>query len=151
MCLHERLGFVDPARADAIAQARHEWVLVLDADELIPPALARRLAAVVAEDSCDICWIPRLNDLLGAALPGMGWGPDEDAQMRLFRRPAVDVIGEIHRFFHTGPGARQRRLSFAQDSGIVHFNSIDLSHVLAKLNTDTSIESAEPRAKGRRA
>ncbi len=151
VCLHERLGFADPARAYAIAQARQEWVLVLDADELIPPALARRLAAVVAEDSCDICWIPRLNYLLGAALPGMGWGPDEDAQMRLFRRPAVDVTGEIHRFFHARPGARQRRLSYGLDGGIVHFNYIDLSHVLAKLNTYTSIEAAEASAQGRRA
>ena len=151
VCQHERLGFADPARAFAIAQARQEWVLVLDADELIPPALARSLGAVVAEASCDICWIPRLNYLLGAALPGLGWGPDEDAQMRLFRPAAVEVTGEIHRFFHARLGARERRLRYADDGGIVHFNYVDLSHILAKLNTYTSIEAAEAHQRGQRA
>ncbi|MCP9772344.1 glycosyltransferase family 2 protein [Synechococcus sp. Tobar12-5m-g] len=150
VCLHERLGFADPARAFALAQARHDWVLVLDADELIPPALARRLAAVVAEASCDICWIPRLNYLLGAVLPGMGWGPDEDAQMRLFRRSAVEVTGQIHHFFQARPGARQRWLRYVDDGGIVHFNYVDLSHFLAKLNTYTTIEAVEARQRGRR-
>ena len=34
---HARTGFVEPARAFACAQAAGDWILVLDADELVPP------------------------------------------------------------------------------------------------------------------
>lgn len=36
---HEPTGIVEPARADAISQATHDWVLIVDADEVIPYAL----------------------------------------------------------------------------------------------------------------
>ncbi len=143
VCLHERLGFADPARAFAIAQARHDWILVLDADELIPLPLARILAQVVAEDRSDICWIPRLNYLLGEPINGMGWGADADAQMRLFRRDAVVVTADIHRFFHAASGARERRLNFREHGAIVHFNYIDITQFVDKLNRYTSIEASQ--------
>jgi len=74
VCFHERLGFADPARSFAIAQARHDWILVLDADELITVPLAKVLAEVVADGTTEICWIPRLNCLLGEPINGLGWG-----------------------------------------------------------------------------
>src|SRR5688572_27812596 len=44
--LHPRTGFVEPARRFAISQARHEWVLVLDADERMTDMLAARLKEI---------------------------------------------------------------------------------------------------------
>jgi glycosyltransferase involved in cell wall biosynthesis len=51
---HARTGYVEPARRYAISQARGEWVLVLDADERMTDALAKRLREVVHEDNCDV-------------------------------------------------------------------------------------------------
>src|SRR5690606_35891959 len=45
---HPRADCVEAARAFAVAAAREPWVLVLDADELVPLALSRRLRAVAA-------------------------------------------------------------------------------------------------------
>src|SRR5687767_6118218 len=39
--LHERTGYVEPARNFAIAQAQHDWLLVLDADERVSPGLSQ--------------------------------------------------------------------------------------------------------------
>ncbi len=51
---HPRTGFVEPARRFAIEQARGEWVLVLDADERLTPALAERLRQAAAAGDCDV-------------------------------------------------------------------------------------------------
>ena len=143
VCFHERLGFADPARAFAIAQARHDWILVLDADELITVPLARVLAQIVADGTTQICWIPRLNYLLGEPINGLGWGADEDAQMRLFRRDAVVVTADIHRFFHAAPDAKERRLKYREHGAIIHFNYIDIEQFIGKLNRYTSIEAVQ--------
>ena len=42
---HDRMGYVEPARNFAIAQANHPWVLVLDADERVSPGLAAWMKA----------------------------------------------------------------------------------------------------------
>lgn len=52
--LHPRTGFVEPARRFAIEHARCEWVLVLDADERMTPALAARLGEVARENAHDV-------------------------------------------------------------------------------------------------
>ena len=33
---HERMGYADPARQFGLEKATHEWVLQVDADELVP-------------------------------------------------------------------------------------------------------------------
>lgn len=148
--LHERMGFADPARAYAISQARNEWVLILDADELIPRPLSETIVAAVAAGAADVFRIPRLNYLLGAALRTLGWGPDADAQLRLFKKSAVRVTPDIHDFFHVQPGAREQRLRYAEGQAIVHFNYIDLSHFIEKLNRYASIEAKQAFARGER-
>ncbi|MFZ5443815.1 MAG: glycosyltransferase family 2 protein [Myxococcota bacterium] len=149
--LHERLGFADPARAFAIGQATHEWVLVLDADELISRKLADTIARLVVADEADIYRLPRLNYLLGAPLERLGWGPDVDAQLRLFKKSAVRITPDIHDFFHVREGARSAQLRYAEAGGIVHFNYVDLSHFIEKLNRYASIEAKQAFARGERA
>lgn len=151
VCFHERVGFADPARAYAISQARHDWVLVLDADELIPRELSAVIARLVAGDEAEVFRIPRLNYLLGAPLRHLGWGPDQDAQLRLFKKSSVNVTPDIHNFFHVKEGAREKRLRYAESGAIVHFNYIDLTHFIEKLNRYASIEAKQAFARGERA
>ena len=40
---HEPTGFVEPAQEFAVAQASHAWILLLDADEVVPKPLSERL------------------------------------------------------------------------------------------------------------
>ena len=55
-------NIVEPAREFAIHQAIHDWVLVVDADELIPVALKDYLYKKIKEPNCpDALLVARKN------------------------------------------------------------------------------------------
>lgn len=69
----------------ALAQARCPWVLSLDADEEVTPALRRAIeAAVAAPGPCVGFRLPRLTSYLGRFIRHCGWYPSP--VLRLFRR-----------------------------------------------------------------
>jgi glycosyltransferase involved in cell wall biosynthesis len=69
----------------AIAHTTGDWVLSLDADEEVSPALAREIEALLAGDPPLSAYrIPRLNHFLGRPLRHGGYWPDP--KLRLFRR-----------------------------------------------------------------
>lgn len=72
----------------AIAQASHRWVLLLDADERVTPALAKSIRAALGGDpDCDGYSMVRRNHLLGHPVRYTDWGRDH--LVRLFRREAA--------------------------------------------------------------
>jgi glycosyltransferase involved in cell wall biosynthesis len=148
--LHEPVGYVEPARSWAIGQCREEWVLLLDADEMVPAPLARRLARIAADDAADAVELPRTNYLLGRPMGHTGWGPHQDPQLRFFKRARVRFGDRIHGKPAPLPGVRLLRVACAGDATLVHFNYVDLEHFLAKLNRYTSVEAREARARGER-
>jgi glycosyltransferase involved in cell wall biosynthesis len=74
----------------AIPQCTHEWVLVVDSDERITPALRDEILAVLATASAtpaavqDGYRITRLNHFMGRRVRFCGW--QDDSCLRLFRR-----------------------------------------------------------------
>ena len=143
--LHEPLGYADPARAFALEQATGDWILMLDADELVPPALSERLLEVAGRDEADVVVIPWLNYLLGAPLTRTGWGPTQDRHERFFRRGAVAAGARIHGFLEIQPNTRVLNLPYSEGLAMVHFNYVDVHHFLDKLNRYTDIEATRQR------
>lgn len=75
-------------RDAALALASGEWVLFVDADERVTPALQQEVLLRIAEpQGCRGFWIPRDNYLLGRVIRNAGWYPDY--QLRLLERAAV--------------------------------------------------------------
>lgn len=146
--LHEPLGFPDPARAFAIEQARCPWILILDADELVPIGLYRALCQVVAAGDVDVVRIPRQNYMFGARIEHSGWHPFDDRQARFFRKGALTTTHEIHRFLKPAPDARQLSLPYSEGASLVHFNYVSVSHFIEKLNRYTSIEATQEIERG---
>lgn len=69
----------------AIPQATHEWILLLDADEVIPMALRAEVEAVVNASPKEVAfWIPRRNKFMGRWIKYSGWQGDK--VIRLFKK-----------------------------------------------------------------
>lgn len=80
----------------ALERVEAEWVLFVDADERIPPALAGEIRAALRDPQADGYWIPRHNYLFGRLTLGAGWFPDY--QMRLVRRTRTHYERPVHEY-----------------------------------------------------
>jgi glycosyltransferase involved in cell wall biosynthesis len=82
--IEEWKGFA-AQKNSAIAKATGDWILSLDADEVVEPELAQEIEKIIGEDtSLDGYWIPRKNLFLGRWIKRAGFWPD--CKLRLFRR-----------------------------------------------------------------
>ena len=77
----------------ALALARSDWVLSIDADERVTPALRAEIMAVLAKPVHDVYAFPRLSSYCGQYMRHSGWYPDRVA--RLFRRDAARFSDEL--------------------------------------------------------
>jgi (heptosyl)LPS beta-1,4-glucosyltransferase len=81
------VNFADQRDA-ALALARGEWVLFVDADERVPAPLRTEVLAALADPGgCRGFWVPRHNYLMGRLIRHAGWFPDY--QLRLLERTAA--------------------------------------------------------------
>jgi glycosyltransferase involved in cell wall biosynthesis len=62
---------------------RNEWVLIVDADERVTPALRREIQSVLLDGGCDGYYLNRRFIFLGAWIRHAGWYPSWN--LRLFR------------------------------------------------------------------
>ena len=101
--MHERAGFVEPARFFAISQATHKWVLVLDADEQMTKKLIKELKNIVEEDSCNVVLFGILYNYFGKNIKHGGFFTNE--YPRFFKKETyIDTYTEkeemVHANFH---------------------------------------------------
>ncbi|WP_452231834.1 glycosyltransferase family 2 protein [Lacinutrix sp. MEBiC02595] len=70
----------------AIPQAKHEWILLVDADERVTPELREEIQAKLKESKIEhtAYWIGRMNHFMGERVHYSGWRNDK--VIRLFKR-----------------------------------------------------------------
>lgn len=135
-------GHMEPALKLSYAAASYDWIFRLDADELLPAGLAETLREAVDSESWDAVLIPWLNFFFGRPLLHSGWGPSTDRHLRLFRKSAlIPRLGRIHEVEVPRPDARILTLSAIPECSVWHFNYLDWSHFLEKLDRYTSVEA----------
>lgn len=79
--------YVNPAAQKnwALPQLAHRWVLIVDADERVTPALRAEIERVLEDPArADGYWIYRKNHFLGRPISSAGW--QRDKVLRLFDR-----------------------------------------------------------------
>ena len=125
----------------AIPQARHDWVLIVDCDERITPALQEEIIAILRQGSeKDGYWIMRKNFLFGKEIRHSGWG--NDSVLRLFRRDlsryqAKRVHAEVE----------LKKTEFLK--GFLEHHSVSsLTHWVNKINRYTSWKAQDKHDKG---
>ena len=129
----------------AIDRCREPWVLVLDADERIPPETQAAIRGVVSAggEAAQGYSFPRKNFFQGRWIRRMGWWPDRIT--RLFRRgmgrmtdvpvhEAVEVDGRV----------------VPLESPIEHFTESRLSEILKKIDRYSTLAAEEAFREGRR-
>lgn len=148
--LHGGPGFNYAPREYAIEQASEPWILVLDADELVPISLSKMLRDIADANDADVVLIPRLNYLLGMALRHTRWGPRQEMHPRFFKKDKVVASSIAHRDFRPVTGAKVARVDFDGRNAIVHFNYLDSHDFIDRLNRYTSIEARQAFERGAR-
>lgn len=153
---YPRTGFVEAARAfgvkEASTQASADWLLILDADEMVRPALGRYLREAVdgaaAEADADVFLVPRANVIFGRRMDhGKNW---PSRRPRFFRPEAIEISERIHRGLAPRSGAQVRLVPARLPLAIWHFSYPDAETLVGKMNRYTSVEARQTLERGKR-
>jgi glycosyltransferase involved in cell wall biosynthesis len=128
----------------AHAQANHDWILSVDADERVTPELAREIQALFRDGpGYDLYAIPRRNFIGDRWIRFGGWYPSP--QVKLFKR-------SVFRWEETTvhPRAFTDRPCGVLRYDLLHFSYRDLTDVRRKLDRQTTLEAQKWVADGRR-
>lgn len=134
-----------PAKEYARSKATGDWILSVDADEVVPGNLREEIQSITeSQESLDGYFIPRRSNFLGRWIKHGGWYPD--LVLRLFKK---ERGGFTDRVVHEevrviGSTGRLR-------NDLLHYTDPDLDHYLKKLNRYTSLDALQLFRQGRRA
>ena len=135
-----------PQKNFAVGQARHDWVLCVDADERVTPELGAAIRALFAAGTPAACAyaVARRNRFLGRWLAhGEGY---PDWNVRLFdRRRARWTDDPVHE--HVVADGAVARLQ----GDLQHASAESLEAYIAKQNRYTSLQAEAMHARGERA
>ncbi len=136
----------EPARTFAIQSASTEWVLVVDADELIPEDLKNYLYKCIKEPDCPAgIYIPRKNYFMGKFMHCHY----PDYLLRFFRREGTVWPPYVHTF----PIVQGRLEKIAKDQhhlAFVHLANDGVRDIVRKTNqyTENEIEKKKKKRYG---
>lgn len=133
-----------PQKNRALELAQHPWVLSLDADERVPPELARQIAQVVHE-GCETAYeIPRLTQFCGCWIRHCGWTPDY--VLRLFKRGSAHFSDDlVHERVVLRQGAASRLAS-----PLLHYSYPTPVHYWRKLEQYSQAWAQQRFARGQK-
>jgi len=136
-------GFV-AQRDFATRAARHDWVLALDADERVSPALREEIEALRRDGLRAAGYrIPRVAFYLGRWIRGTDWYPDW--QVRLFDRTRGTWQGDLVHESVAVSGSVGRL-----HGELEHHPYADISDHLRKIDSYTTLWARQAHAAGRR-
>lgn len=132
-----------PQKNLALSQATGDWVLSLDADERVSPALADEIGNAITEARADGYEMPRRSSFCGRMMRHSGWHPD--FVLRLFRRGKArfsdDAVHE--RVICDGPVARLTE-------PLLHYPVARLEDALSRMDRYSTLGAEMLVASGRR-
>jgi glycosyltransferase involved in cell wall biosynthesis len=131
-----------PQVARGIGMAKSSWVLSLDADERITPALRTEVLAAVRSGEHAGYRIPRLSEFCGRFIHHSGWRPDHTLRLGLREKSGfTDHFLHAHMTVDGSVGDIKESL--------IHFSYPNLHDVLEKLDRYSSGHARDMHAKGK--
>ncbi|MCX5864722.1 MAG: glycosyltransferase family 2 protein [Deltaproteobacteria bacterium] len=128
----------------AIDRCRHDWVLVLDADERVGAETQAEIGEALATGTCVAYSFPRKNYFCGRWLRHAGWWPDR--VVRLFKKDAARMSARsVHESLEVhGPVGVLRH-------PLIHYANKGLEQTLSKVNHYSSAGANELFVQGKTA
>jgi glycosyltransferase involved in cell wall biosynthesis len=142
--VHAWLGHIEQKNY-AASLASHDWILSLDADERVTPALADEIRAALAAEPAHAAFrIPRVTWHLGRWVRTTDWYPDH--QDRLYDRRRAKWTG---RYVHESLKADGSSGQLAGE--IQHYAYRDIADHLETIDRYTTLAARQMHEDGRRA
>ncbi len=133
-----------PQKQLAVDKCRHAWVLILDADERVPPETAAVIEKIVSRPPEAAGYsFPRKNFFQGRWIRRAGWWPDP--VVRLYRKDLGRVTPSL---VHESVEVSGPVLSL--DQPLEHFTESNLGAVLKKIDRYSDFGAREAFAAGRK-
>ncbi len=123
----------------AIPQASHEWILLIDADERVTPALRDEIIDLIPhlEDSNHVgYWIGRRNFFMGKQVRYSGW--KNDKVIRLFRKSKCKYVDKHVHSEIVADGA----IGWLENK-LLHYKYVDMDHHVMKLQRYASLQARD--------
>lgn len=133
---HKHVGIVEPLRNFALKKATGDWILLLDADEIVTLELGAKIQEIVKDNNCDYVLIPRKNIIFGKWITSNHWWPDY--VYRLFKKDAVRWDNDIHSLPFTR--GKEEKIEALEDLALVHYNYPSVENFIEKLNRYTTAQ-----------
>ena len=136
-------GYLDQKNF-AAAQASHDWIFSLDADERVSPALAEEIKALLQRGPTASGYrVPRVTFHLGRWIRSTDWYPD--FQLRLYDRRRARWTG---RLVHESVGADGPVIDLRAE--LLHYAYRDLAHHFQTMDRYTTLAARQMHEAGRR-
>jgi glycosyltransferase involved in cell wall biosynthesis len=132
-----------PQKNRALDLATGEWVLSLDADERLTPALKSEIVTAIHDSAHVDCFaIPRLSWYCGRFIRHSGWNPDYVD--RLFQRGSARFSDDLvhERLLPSGQVAKL-------ENPMLHYSFMNYSQVLQKIDRYSTASAEQAFAKGK--
>lgn len=134
-----------PAKEFTRNKATGDWILSVDADEVVPERLREEIQRITeSEGPLDGYFLPRRSNFLGRWIRHGGWYPD--LVLRFFKK---DKGSFSDRLVHEE--VRVRGTTGCLKNDLLHYTDPDFDHYLRKLNRYTSLDARQLFNQGKRA
>ena len=111
----------------AIAQAKHPWIYILDADERVTPAVKQEIIEAVKNPKDKVGFFVRRSFYFAGKNINYG-GCQRDKVVRLFLKEHCTYKGIVHETIHT-----KGKLGFFKNK-IAHYSYKNYNHYISKMN-----------------
>ena len=131
-------GYVEQKNA-ATAKSSHNWILNIDADEVVSPGLAAEIQALLENEPLHAGYfMPRRTYYLGAWIRHCGWYPDE--KLRLFDKRQGEWVGQA---LHEKVKLRGSAAKLQHD--LYHYTYENIEDHLKTINNYSSIAALQKK------
>ncbi len=131
------------------AQAKHNWVMMLDCDERLTDELKKEIEGVVTNTESKVvaAWVPKNNYLGHVQLEHGGWSnPHIRLYDRRYARWSESPQDVVHPGFKIDSGYQGTTLK----NRMIHYNFANVEDMMAKINRYSTLEAIKWYRDGRK-